>query len=290
MSRVNHKKVYFVPKKTQRISEVLAGNFHLDDERQSLLFSLGAIYKNQARVLSDEEVRPSEQLQIYLEPKRYPCEHVNWDSQIVAETEQFYIFNKPAGVPVHSTEDNLIENVLHQLRTYLKKEIWVTHRLDSSVSGVMVLAKTQKFQQDFNCLLSTHRVEKFYQALVERPPLTGVVKHYMSPEEKIPRKLSSEPQKDWLECVLQIHEVKPWKGPEGKDFWQVTIQLGTGRTHQIRAQLSWIGSPILGDKWYRGRNRAGFTKSHLALHSSRITWSDSQGKHQFEVLPSFEIR
>ena len=183
----------------------------------------------------------------------------------------------------------MIENVVEQLRTHLKREIWLTHRLDTSVSGLMVLAKTEKFQREFNSLLGSRNVRKFYRALVERPPKTGLVRHYMSPEEKVPKKLSLETQKDWIECRLDIHEVKPWKSDEGKDFWEVYLELQTGRTHQIRAQLSWIGSPILGDKMYRGRNRAGFTRSHLALHSSRIEWSDSHGKHQFEVEPAFRI-
>jgi len=289
MKKVPAKKVYFVPKAPQKISEVLHQNFRQDSPKQKLLFSLGAIYKNRKRVLSDEIVSPSDELQIYLEPKRYLTDPIDWNSCIVEEKKEFICINKPTGIPVHSTEDNLIENVVEQLRTHLKREIWLTHRLDTSVSGLMVLAKTEKFQREFNSLLGSRNVRKFYRALVERPPKTGLVRHYMSPEEKVPKKLSLETQKDWIECRLDIHEVKPWKSDEGKDFWEVYLELQTGRTHQIRAQLSWIGSPILGDKMYRGRNRAGFTRSHLALHSSRIEWSDSHGKHQFEVEPAFRI-
>ena len=166
---------------------------------------------------------------------------------------------------VHSTEDNLTENVLFQLRLNLKQELWVTHRLDTAVSGLMVLAKTERFQREFNHLIKQRKVFKHYRALVEKRPQPGRIRHFMSPEEKLPKKLTLEPQSGWLECILEILTVTPWKSEDGKEFWELEIELHTGRTHQIRAQLAWSGSPILGDKMYRGRNRAGFTKSKIAL-------------------------
>ncbi|NBX67600.1 MAG: hypothetical protein EBR01_01400 [Proteobacteria bacterium] len=138
--------VHFVAKTTQLISEVLSEHFGVPNESQLLLFSLGAIYKNKKRVLVDEKIQPKEQLQIYLMPKRYPIEQIDWKSLIVKETDAFLVLNKPAGIPVHSTDDNLIENVLFQLRTRLDQELWITHRLDTIVSGLMVLAKTPEYQ------------------------------------------------------------------------------------------------------------------------------------------------
>jgi 23S rRNA-/tRNA-specific pseudouridylate synthase len=215
---------------------------------------------------------------------------VNWQSVLFHEEKNFVIINKPATIPVHSTEDNLTENVLSQLRKVLDQELWVTHRLDTSVSGLMVLAKNNKFQVEFNQLIKDRKVSKFYRALVERKPEAQVFKHFMSPEEKLPKKLELEPRKGWLECSLEILNVNLWGTEAEKEFWELEIELHTGRTHQIRAQLSKIGSPILGDKMYRGRNRAGFTRSRLALHSSRLVWGDSTGKHQFEIEPSFKLR
>jgi len=290
MWRANHNSVHFVPKEAQTVTAILEQHFSVDPEKQRALFSLGAIYLNKKRLLKDAKINAKDHLQIYLNPRRYPANEINWSSVVVGEETNFIIINKPRGIPVHSTDDNLTENVLYQLRKILDQELWVTHRLDNPVSGLMVLAKTSKYQAEFNRLLSERKVSKFYRALVEREPKLGVLKHFMSPEEKTPRKLSEEPKENWQECILEILKVEPWKDLEGKKFWEVEIELHTGRTHQIRAQISKVGSPILGDKMYRGRNRAGFTRSLLALHSSRLVWVDSTGKHQFEIDPSFKLK
>jgi len=289
MKSPSRKNCHFVAKTTQTISEVLSTHFKLSKDAQSLLFSIGAIYKNKNRILENETLQPKDHLQIYLTPKRYPVERIDWKKLVIEENKQFLVINKPAGIPVHSTEDNLTENVLFQLRRTTQGELWVTHRLDTAVSGLMVLARTSHYQSDFNQLLKQRKVSKFYRALVEREPQRGLLKHFMSPEEKTPKKLSPEPIKGWLDCSLEILKVEPWNDSEGRAFWEIEIELLTGRTHQIRAQLSWSGSPILGDKMYRGRNRAGFTKSHLALHSSRLEWIDSSGKHKFEIEPNFKL-
>jgi 23S rRNA pseudouridine1911/1915/1917 synthase len=280
---------HFVAKETMEVALLLKEHFKIDPSQSQVLFELGAIYCNKTRLTSDKIIHPGDHLQIYLNPKRYPVGDVNWQSILVHEEKEFLVINKPGGIPVHSTDDNLTENVLSQLRKVSDQELWVTHRLDTAVSGLMVLAKNQKFQAEFNELLRTRKVSKFYRALVERKPAVGLVKHYMRPDEKLPKKLELEPQPGWLECSLEILNVSLWGSQDEKEFWEVEIELHTGRTHQIRAQISKIGSPILGDKLYRGRNRAGFTKSHLALNSSRLSWIDSRGKHQFEVEPGFKL-
>ena len=73
--------------------------------------------------------------------------------------------NKPAGIPVHATLDNQVENVLHQLHVALGDSLYVTQRLDTEVSGLIVFAKTQEFQRRFNRLLAERKVTKRYRRL-----------------------------------------------------------------------------------------------------------------------------
>lgn len=279
--------VHFVAKTKQKVSHILTENFKLDRSHQELLFALGAIYLNKKRLLIDEVVKPHDHLQIYLRPKRYSVTNIDWKTRIVFETSQFCVINKPAGLPVHATEDNLTENVLCQLKEQLNIPLWSTQRLDSSVSGLMVVAKTEKFQSEFNELLSQRKIKKHYRALVERKPPLGMIKHYMAPSEKVPKKLAIDFQLGWLECLLEVLQIVPWKTEGDKEYWDLELELHTGRTHQIRAQLSWSEAPILGDKLYRGRNRLGFTKQKIALHCSKLEWTDSQGLHQFKLEPNF---
>lgn len=281
------KQVHFVPhKESARVSEILLSHFKLTQEHAISLLELGAIYKNKNRIQADEVVNPGEHLQIYLHPARYPVSEISWKKTIVFQNSECCVINKPSGIPVHSTSDNLVENVLYQLRKVVGQDLWVTHRLDAGVSGLMVLAKTSRFQSFFNERLVQKKVKKRYVALVERPPKLGKVLHFMEPGEKVPKKLLESKESGWLECSLEILKVEPIVLQE-KEFYQCEILLNTGRTHQIRAQLSYSGSPILGDKMYRGRNRAGFTKNRLALHASELEWTDTLGLHRFHVPPSF---
>lgn len=280
--------VHFIAQNSSNISECLLKHFRIDQLASQTLFTLGALYCNKIRVVADQPLVKGDHLQVFLKPKRYPAVDIVWDDIICHEDEEFLVVNKPHGIPVHSTDDNLIENILFQLRKKLNKDLWVTHRLDTTVSGLMVLAKTKHFQSEFNRLLSDRKVSKTYAALVEKELTPGLLIHYMAPGETFPKKMSGTFQDGWLECSLEISKVEFWKQEGEKKFWELEIQLHTGRTHQIRAQLAQEKSPILGDKMYRGRNRAGFTTRHLALHASKLEWKDSLGHRQFTAPPAFK--
>lgn len=97
-----------------------------------------------------------------------------------------------------------------------------------------------------------------------------------------PKTIQREPRPDWLECVLCVDLVSLISNAPGQPaLFEVDIDLETGRTHQIRAQLAAIGCPIVGDQLY------GSTKSYevneapgrgIALASTSVSWTDDQGE------------
>jgi 23S rRNA pseudouridine1911/1915/1917 synthase len=228
-----------------------------------------------------------------LQPKRYPVGGVDWPATVVHRNERFIVVHKPAGIPVHATLDNQIENVLHQLRVALDVPLYITQRLDTEVSGLIVFARTAEFQRQFNRFLVERTVRKRYRALLASAPETGRFVHYMEPSERSPKTIRSEAHADWLECVLRVLSVKPAgcsiPAPHAFD---VEIELETGRTHQIRAQLSALGSPIVGDKLYGSRTRYRVNETLLpgiALFSTSISWRGVDKKEwSFELSPSWQ--
>ncbi|MCB0419042.1 MAG: RNA pseudouridine synthase, partial [Bdellovibrionales bacterium] len=226
---------------------------------------LGAVYCNKRRVRADRPLRKGEYLRVHIEPKRYPLPKLDWRSLIVAATPEFLVVNKPPGVPMHAMLDNEVENLLYQLRQSGYPELWVTQRLDNDTEGLCVLARTKTFQAEFNERLRNRDLEKHYRAWVEGTPSLGPWIHYMKPTPWAPKELASEPSTGWARCELIVETAAVL--PQNPAWREVEVRLVTGRTHQIRAQLSHEGHPVVGDSLY-GKADGG----PLRLQSAKLAF------------------
>jgi 23S rRNA pseudouridine1911/1915/1917 synthase len=250
------------------LSELLCNElFILEKEFQGLI-SLGAIFVNHKRVFEDQILSKEDYVRVHRFPRRFEVNNIDWRSRILFENEDFIVINKPAGVPVHATLNNAIENISHQLANFLNYTLFVTQRLDVPVSGILVLAKTKEFQVKFNRLLSQRLLEKQYEALTRHSPPLGLHTHYMEKSLSAPKILSATPLADGLQCELEILSSTPTELG-----FRNRIRLLTGRTHQIRAQLSFLNCPILGDTTYGGEGVL-FSTQAIALHSAYLAFKN----------------
>src|SRR5262249_10924371 len=160
--------------------------------------TLGAVWLGEERVGEDIALPPGAHLRVYLQPIRFAADEVDWRRTILHESADFLVVNKPGGVPVHATVDNWRDNVLFHVRGLVEGEVLVTHRLDTPVSGLLVLARTPEFQRCFNSALAEGRVTKHYRALVEGEPSLGGHTHYLDPDHEGTVTLSETPRPSWL--------------------------------------------------------------------------------------------
>jgi 23S rRNA pseudouridine1911/1915/1917 synthase len=277
--------LHHVTRENTTVVACLQQHFRLTEVRAQELIDLGAIYSNKRRVLENLKLDKGTYLRLHLEPKRFPVESVDWKKVIVHRTKDYLIINKPAGIPVHASVDNLQDNVLHQLRLQTGKHLLVTQRLDVPVAGVMLLACHPDFQRRFNQWLVDRKITKYYRALSSGVPENpGRQIHYMEPSERSPKRISAEALPNWLRCELTLNVVET--RPDG--ICDLGIELHTGRTHQIRAQLGFLRVPILGDRLYGARK--SYRPGEIALFSNRLGFPPFyESGRQFEIDPAWPM-
>jgi 23S rRNA pseudouridine1911/1915/1917 synthase len=201
---------------------------------------------------------------------------------VLFQNESFLVLNKPSGIPSHPSVDNALENALTQTSLALKIPLLVTHRLDTLTSGLIVYGKKKSFVKNFNIQMLERHVQKTYIALVETADtLPKRLTHYMDPAPGRPKKLSADSKDDWEVCKMEILDQKEISLQKR---W-VKINLLTGRTHQIRAQMAFLNAPVVGDKLY-GAN-TDYRANAIALQSQPIEFTFEGRSMTFELDEDF---
>nr|XP_010938616.1 RNA pseudouridine synthase 6, chloroplastic [Elaeis guineensis] len=232
-------------------------------------------------------------LRVHVHPKRFPrCYEIDWKSRIIAVADSYVVLDKPAATSVGGTTDNIEEccATFASRALGLETPLKTTHQIDNCTEGCVVLARTKEFCSIFHGMIREKQVKKFYRALAAAPVPVGIISHYMRPVNVAPRLVSEESIGGGHLCQLEVLECKevPWPNVDveksygieycewpSKDIaYECKINLLTGKTHQVRAQLAAIGAPIVGDSMYMpaavaemcnpqinpfGRNRKQFT-------------------------------
>lgn len=191
------------------------------------------------------------------------------DLQIIYEDEHFLAINKPAGIPVHPSilhfEDSLASGVKYYFdRIDLKKKIRAINRIDLNTSGLVLFAKNEYIQE---CLINQMKKSSFkktYLAIVHGhiKEKSGIINAPIGRKENsiIERCILSEGQK-----AITHYEVLQ----EFDKYSLVKCILETGRTHQIRVHMAYIGNPLIGDTLYNPNGNLEIIKRH-ALHSYKM--------------------
>lgn len=195
--------------------------------------------------------------------------------QVLYEDNHIIIVSKQAGEIVQGDKTGDIP-LSEMVASYLKQKyskpgnvfVGVTHRLDRPVSGVVVFAKTGKSLSRLNGMFRDGKVERRYLAIVKEPPqqIEGELIGWLIKNEKQNRSYSYDHEIPGSKrAVLRYRLVA-----DSDNYYLLEIELETGRHHQIRCQLSKIGSPIKGDLKY-GAERSNPDGS-ISLHAYKVAF------------------
>ncbi len=198
---------------------------------------------------------------------------LNNNLSVLYEDNHIIVINKKPGDLVQGDKTKDI-TLPEMIKNYLKIKYnkpgnvfcGVVHRLDRPTSGVVLFARTSKALKRMNEQFKTKQPKKTYWAITEK---TNIKKkdfliHYLKKNEKKNKSFSvSKNIKGAKEAILNYQIIK-----ELDRYFLIEVELETGRHHQIRAQLSTIGSSIKGDVKY-GAKRPN-TDGSIALHAKKL--------------------
>lgn len=195
------------------------------------------------------------------------------DQDVLFEDNHYIAINKRGGdiVQVDPSGDKSLEEMTQEYLAvkYNKPNgafIGVIHRLDRPVSGMILLAKTSKGLDRMNRLFHDRKVQKTYLALVKNKPehQSGKLTNYLLRDrKKMITKAYDREVKNGTYAELTYKVIGHLEG-----YFLVEVKPHTGRTHQIRCQLAYMGCPIVGDNKY-GYPR-GSTRRTICLHSRSL--------------------
>ena len=223
--------------------------------------------------------------------------------EVIYEDSNIVFLSKPAGLLTQkaqpkdiSLNDYLIEYLIDtgaitkkSLETYKPS---VCNRLDRNTSGLVICARSLAGARCMNSLLKERNLDKYYRTIVEgKLSENFTLKGYLTKDEKKNKvEITSEPinsDSDYIET-----EYVPLEYLSDRNLTVLEVKLITGKPHQIRAHLSSIGHPIIGDIKYGGHKIAGL--NYQLLHSYRIKFPNDlpeefmylAGKEYISNLPT----
>ena len=214
--------------------------------------------------------------------------------ELISETEDYIVVNKPAGLLVHGAphikEPTLADQLLADWAELkgvgeAPTRPGIMHRLDRSVSGLLVVARTQESFVDLKKQFQERSVRKYYTALVHGridrdedeinfPIERSVRGHKMAAK---PTTVKGEKSSAGREAITAFKVIKPYI-----NYTLLEVRIKTGRTHQIRAHLAAYGHPLVGDDLYGTRKtkikNAKLPLDRIFLVAHRLEFTDLRGE------------
>lgn len=239
------------------------------------LLEEGCVTLNGRQGRKNDKLRPGDLIQVAIpEPKPVGIIPREMPLEIIYEDEDVLVINKPKGLVVHPAaghqDDTLVNGLLYALGDSLsgingELRPGIVHRIDKDTSGLLAVAKNDLAHTVLASQLKDHTMARTYEAIVcgSLSEDSGTVD---APIGRHPtdRKKMCVTARNSKPAVTHWEVVKRYKG-----YTHVRCRLETGRTHQIRVHMAYIGHPILGDTIY-GHKKKELGQDSQCLHAGLL--------------------
>mgnify|MGYP001311217100 FL=1 len=243
----------FINKKEELISRTRIKNLIL---KRKLKLNNQIINNPSKKVLTGDKIN----LKIP-EPKKTSLKPFNFKLDIVYEDKDLLVLNKPAGIIMHPGAGNYDETIVNAL-IYNKKDVLsnigdelrpgIVHRIDKNTSGLVVIAKNNIVHENLSRQFSKHSIKRIYQLLIwgKLRPSSGRIDTYITRSSKN-RQMMEVSNSKGKRAITNYKTIELFENDQIPTFSLVECSLETGRTHQIRVHMKYMGNSIMGDDKYK---------------------------------------
>ncbi|WP_427902970.1 RluA family pseudouridine synthase [Metamycoplasma alkalescens] len=275
----------------ERIDKYIANNSSITRNDIQQLIQEGAVFVNQIKINKNKYiVKEKDEIEIIrVIDKQINVEEQKIPLEIIYENDDYLVLNKPSGLVVHPApghkSNTLVNGLMYHFKNNLSNvngllRMGVVHRIDKDTSGLLIIAKNNETHNYFASLLKNHQINRTYLAIVDKK-IPNKKLHIDLPigrDAKNRQKYAVTEQNS--KNAFTIIEVLDYLNINNQEKTLVKCNLKTGRTHQIRVHLNYIGHPVYGDPIYNKK----VDEFNQRLHAVSLDFIDNKGnKMHFEA-------
>ena len=283
----------------QRIDKFLADS--LSDITRSAVVNLiesGNISVNGKQVSKNYKLREGDSIDVMIpDPVEYEAEAENIPLDIVYEDNDLLVVNKPKGMVVHPAAGNYSGTLVNALLYHCKDGLsgingvmrpGIVHRIDKNTSGLLIVAKNDKAHKSLAEQIKEHSFTREYEAVVlgNIKEDSGTVDAPIG-RHPIERKRMAVTEKNSKNAVTHFEVIRRYGA-----YTHIKCRLETGRTHQIRVHMAYIGHPVAGDDVYGSKKEKVYFDGQC-LHARKIGFVHPSTSEYLEFsseLPEYFIK
>ena len=191
------------------------------------------------------------------EPKKASLKPYKYKLDIIYEDHDLIVLNKPSGIVVHPGAGNFDKTIVNALISHDKNSLsnigdelrpGIVHRIDKNTSGLIVVAKNNQAHENLSKQFNKHSIIRIYELLIwgKIRPSKGKIETFISRSSKN-RQLMEVSRTKGKKAITNYKTIEIFENKSTPTLSLLECKLETGRTHQIRVHMNYLGNSIVGD-------------------------------------------
>ena len=195
------------------------------------------------------------------EPKKTSLKPYKYKLDIIYEDDDLIVLNKPAGIVMHPGAGNIDNTIVNALLNYNKNSLsnigdelrpGIVHRIDKNTSGLVVIAKNNETHENLSNQFKNHSITRIYQLLIwgKLRPSKGKIETLITRSTRN-RQMMEVSNTKGKKAITNYKTIEIFENDNTPTLSLLECKLETGRTHQIRVHMKFLGNNIVGDDTYK---------------------------------------